>query len=406
MSSVVRQLLLPLCTSFVLVWVLLAWDPFRVTRDLAIRLGGPVREDAMVTNLYRNTATQEITNGAAPLQGLNQLASAWCTSANDLKRFILLGNSQTFTMLLAPSEPSSDGVQRTYLDQLLQQENTRGRSVLGYRLSAPNLSYPEVLWYLHYILTRPCMEPDRIIIQLNYESFRKVGIRDGMLELLADPAFAAAIRHEAEGSSAYTASFRQAMMRYGELSVRTRSAAAVTLASGASTGTTGIVRGFRLGTRLETSLRGVLARSASFRNRPTLKDELLTTLYLLRVNVLGITPTTKRSLGGVALAMSVSALDRVGQLCGQNHIKLEFFLAPQNPRASLYRTSADLHEYQRITDRLIHRYAWRSVDLEDIIPANEWGIWIDGPDPIHFGRAAHARMAQYLMASGLIPDGS
>jgi hypothetical protein len=35
-----------------------------------------------------------------------------------------------------------------------------------------------------------------------------------------------------------------------------------------------------------------------------------------------------------------------------------------------------------------------------------WGVWIDGPDPIHFGRAGHARMAELLIADGLIPDGS
>lgn len=215
-----------------------------------------------------------------------------------------------------------------------------------------------------------------------------------------------AFKEEVQGQAAYVAAFRQAIEHYGELKKDTRTHGAVAPSSDASTIKTEVTQSISVGNRLETWLRIVLDRSAGFRHRPIIKDELLTTLYLLRVNVLGITPTTKRSLGGAALAMSVSALERVGVLCAHNHIKLEFFLAPQNPRASLYRTDADRREYQGITEHLIRTYAWRSADFENIIPAPEWGIWIDGPDPIHFGRAAHALMAQHMIDAGLIPDGT
>lgn len=406
MTRLVRQLLLPLGTTLALVFVLLGWDPFRYTSDLTAQLAGPVRQDAMVSNLYRNPVTQELTNGAAPLQSLNRLASVWCKTTSSAQKFILVGNSQTYTMLLAPSEPASHDVERVYLDQLLEREAFHGQSILGYRLAAPNLSYPEVLWYLQFLLTRSCLKPDRMIVQLNYESFRKMGIRDGMLELLADSSFAARINDEAQSRSDYAATFRQALDRYADLTARTHRGPAATATTITDVSRTGILRGFSVGSYFETEVRKLLEKSDVFRRRQGLKSELLTTLYLLRVNVLGITPTTKRSLGGAALAISVSALDRVGALCDQSHIKLEFFLAPQNPRASLYRTERDHLEYRRITDRLIHSYAWRSADLERVIPASEWGIWIDGPDPIHFGRAAHARMAQDMIASGLIPDGS
>jgi len=42
-----------------------------------------------------------------------------------------------------------------------------------------------------------------------------------------------------------------------------------------------------------------------------------------------------------------------------------------------------------------------AVDLENSIPGDMWGVWIDGPDPIHFGRAAHKRMAELMSTAGL-----
>jgi hypothetical protein len=104
--------------------------------------------------------------------------------------------------------------------------------------------------------------------------------------------------------------------------------------------------------------------------------------------------------------MNVSALERIGKLCAEHNIKLEFFIAPQNPSASLYATAADRAEFHAISERLARTYAWRWVDLENSIPQPMWGVWVDGPDPIHFGRAGHARMAELLIADGLIPDGS
>jgi hypothetical protein len=31
-----------------------------------------------------------------------------------------------------------------------------------------------------------------------------------------------------------------------------------------------------------------------------------------------------------------------------------------------------------------------------------WGSWIDGPDPIHFGRAAHRRLANLMFEQNVI----
>jgi hypothetical protein len=41
------------------------------------------------------------------------------------------------------------------------------------------------------------------------------------------------------------------------------------------------------------------------------------------------------------------------------------------------------------------------VDLENSIPRDQWGVWIDGPDPIHFGLRGHVQMADVMMKTGL-----
>ena len=60
-------------------------------------------------------------------------------------------------------------------------------------------------------------------------------------------------------------------------------------------------------------------------------------------------------------------------------------------------------KYHRVIADLGRDYAWRSFDFEDSIAKEMWGVWIDGPDPIHFGRAGHRQFAQLLFDAGVIP---
>ena len=72
----------------------------------------------------------------------------------------------------------------------------------------------EVLWYLNYLLVHPCLIPGEFVIQLNFETFRKTGVREGMLELLEDPDFASAIEQEARSNAPYASTFQQAIDQY------------------------------------------------------------------------------------------------------------------------------------------------------------------------------------------------
>jgi len=386
------QAVFALALTFAALCGLLAWDPFRHLRDIFVN---PALENAKVSSLLTDPNTQEVSDGQKPLESLRKLESSWCNASKD-RRYILTGNSQTFSVLLAPSEAPQAEADRTYPDLLLDRLNAAGANVHGYRLSAPNISYMEVLWYLNYLLVHPCLIPGEFVIQLNFETFRKTGVREGMLELLEDPDFASIIEQEARSNAPYANTFQQAIDQYESRVAKEKGSQASSISK------TGFAEARGAGNVLETKARTALDQLSLFRSRGELKAELLDFLYLARVNLLGITPTTKRSLGGGPLTTNLSSLERIGELCRRNGIRLVFFNAPQNPNAPLYRTSADREQYQQIISRLARKFGQGYFDFENSIPGPLWGVWIDGPDPIHFGRAAHRRLADLMFEQGVI----
>jgi hypothetical protein len=390
------QGLLTLTLTFAALWGLLVWDPFLHLRNVFAK-AGPGQEDARVSFLFTDPNTQEVTNGQRPLGGLRKLESNWCNVQKE-KRYVITGNSQTVTVLLAPSEARPTEADRTYPDLLLDRLNSARAGIRGYRLSAPNISYMEVLWYLNYLILHQCLIPGEFVVQLNFETFRKTGVREGMLELLEDPEFASAIREEVRSNAPYASTFQKAIDTYKSRLAKQKGSET----GAASTSKTGLAEAQGAGGVLETNTRAALDRISIFNSRGQLKAELLDFLYLARVNLLGITPTTKRSLGGGTLTMNVTSLERVGGLCRRNGIRLVYFNAPQNPNAPLYRTSSDREEYQKIISHLVDEFGSDYFDFEDSIPGPMWGVWIDGPDPIHFGDAGHSRLADLMFKRGVI----
>jgi len=381
-----------------LLTAMLVWDPFSHAIS-AMNGAAPALEGAKVTNYFSDPATQEVSNGQHPLASLRLLETRWCGVRTD-PRYILSGNSQTMTVVLSPSEAPNAGAAKTYPDILLDRLVSSGFRGHGYRLSAPNLSYVEVLWYLGYLVSHPCLTPDEYVVQLNFETFRKAGVRDGMLELLADSEFAAWVEQESRVTAApYSGALQQAVDRYKSM-INKQSGHGTTAAA---TGRTGLVESAGLGGIIETRTRELLDQMPAFKTRGVLKAEILNILYLMRVDLLGITPATKRSLGGGTLTANVSALERIGKMCRDAGIQLVYFNAPQNPSAPLYRTSADREQYEQMAAQLARADAQAYFDFENSIPAPMWGVWVDGPDPIHFGRAAHRRLADLMFDSNVIP---
>jgi hypothetical protein len=359
-------------------------------------------DSAKVTNFYKDPQTQETTNGEAPLSSLLRLTEVWRQCKN---RVLLTGNSQTLSIVLAPGENRIPGPEKTYPDLVLDHYKKAGASICGYRLSAPNISYMEALWYLLYMSSHDDLKPVRFILQLNYETFRKMGVRDGMLGMLDDPGFQAAIQNEIASGKPYSATFEQALKRHEELS-RKRGTKTQPPSHPNQVSETGVAESVGFGNRLEAGVRDVLQEVPGFQHRQQLKETLFDDLYLLRVYFLRITPTTRRAIGGPSFFSNMSSLERIAELCRSQRVDLVLFNAPQNPATPLYLNDDSRTSYEGMIRDFAQKNEVMLIDLEESIPGKYWGVWIDGPDPVHLGREGHRQMARLMIDSNIFVPNS
>lgn len=364
---------------------LLEWDVFGAAGRALASACGAGTEAAKVERTFLDPVSQDVSTGERVRESLRRLSAE--TEGQGAGRTVLIGNSQTFSVVLAPQESVPGNAPKTYPDLVRDRLMARGGGDL-YRLSAPNLSYLEALWEVSYLAQVKELKPRRVVLQLNYESFRKTGIREGMLELLNEPRFAEAIRRLIGENGRYSSAFEQAVKRHEER----KDGAGRKLERGRAS----------LGAEMETGFRAWAGEQTIWEKKHETKAQFLNLLYLLRVYLLKITPTTPRPLSGAAYETSVAALDRLATVCSDNGIELRLFLAPQNPTVRMWLTQADRDRYRGACSRLAEKRGLKLVDLEDCVPDRLWGVWIDGPDPIHFGLEGHRVMAESVLAAGLM----
>ena len=348
--------------------LLLTARPFDHANVALDRAFGAAPEWAQVTNMVSDPATQEVTHGEHPLRSFRILESAW--AGDGAPRVLFVGNSQMFTISLAPGEPPTTLPEQGWVDIL----NSRG--IRGYRLSAPGMSYTEALWYLQFLSTHQTLRPNALVLQLNYQSFWNGGIRPGMLELLNDEAFRTRIQSEAASTAPYAEAFRSALNAWTQQLVTHPGAARPNR-----------IPGTILEDKARVSLSGTLARAAGQ------KSALMDTLYRVRVYVFHLNPTTARSIAGTRLLQSQASIESIARLCREEDIKLVMYSAPVNPRVDLYRRPEDQQSYQAFLHLMEVKYQVRIYDLEHAIPEQYWGTWMNGPDPLHLGREGHVKLA-------------
>jgi hypothetical protein len=371
-------------TAFGLLLGIFALHPFRGASALLDRAFGAPPAWTQVSAVLRDPKTQELSRGEAPLRSFATLAERWKTPG---RRVLIIGNSQTMEISLAPGEERPTGVERTWTDLVTSELEAAppGERSLAYRLSAPGMSYPEALWYVEYLALHPELRPDVLVLQINYQSFWNGGVRRGMLELLDDPAFAAAIAAEGRSGQPYAETFAVALADHAKHAASTRSDQADDPNQG----------GF--GATAEASVRHQLDTIPGFHARHDQKEDLAEMLYRARIYVLRLKPSTSRSITGTRVVQARACLARILSFCREQHIRPVFFMAPVNPQVKLYRTDEDR---QRLADAVREIEALgniRVAPLESAIPPEMWGRQYNGPDPLHLGRKGHRWLAQLLL---------
>jgi hypothetical protein len=362
-------------------------QPFEVANAALDRAFGAPPKWVETEHFVIDPKTQETSRGEHPRSALDQLGAHWSGQPGK-KRVVLIGNSQMHSMNLAAGEGLSTAPEKTYVD-LIPAKPGRDE-YLYYRISLGGLSYSEALWYTLYLLGDARLKPDVLIAQINYQALLQAGIREGLLELLADSGFRARVEEEARSNQPYADTFAEALKRYGDQQSKTS----------ATGGAKADAHSF--GESAERNARELLARVPKFDSRHAVKDSFERLLYRGRVYFLRLRPSTPRAAGAVRLLrsqMELVAMIRRGREAG---VKVGFFQAPVNPAVTLYRTDADRKAYQDFVAGLSSRYGARVWDFEGRLPEKYWGRTLDGPDPLHFGREAHRAMAE--MIAGIVTD--
>jgi lysophospholipase L1-like esterase len=145
-----------------------------------------------------------------------------------------------------------------------------------------------------------------------------------------------------------------------------------------------------------------MERVALFANREQRKASFLQTLYVLRVHLLGISPTSRRHIAGAPLEQNFEALEDIVALAKRHGTQVLVYNAPVNPAVDMFFPE----EYAAYVQRLRALCAGEGIpfaDLATAVPENLWGYWIDGPDPIHFNAEGH-RVIHARLEAELLPD--
>ncbi|MEZ5356535.1 MAG: SGNH/GDSL hydrolase family protein [Bryobacteraceae bacterium] len=354
---------------------LLAVRPFDKANQALDWMFGAPPAWTQVKNLVRDERIQELSRGERPLASFRALRKHW--EGRTGRRVCFIGNSQMLAVSLAASEERSEETEPTYVDRLALDGDKLG--LLVYRLSAPGMSYPEALWYVHYLLLEERIRPDEVVLQINYQAFWNAGIRGGMLEMLEQDRFREVIEREAAGNAAYAETFREALRTWKQMREKKPETAAADA---------------RVGERVEAATRKRLGELfPRFAERRTHKDDLLEMLYRLRVYVLQLKPSTARTITGTRWERSRAAVEAIVEACREKQVKVLLFHAPLNPKVKLYRSERDRQNYREFVETVAGREGVQLVDLEHAVPAQYWGRWMNGPDPLHLGRKGHKLMA-------------
>jgi hypothetical protein len=295
---------------------------------------------------------------------------------------------------LASGELPSSGPEKTYVDLAIDEVRRSEPNELLYRLSSSGMSYPEVLWELNYMLDDSDLHPEMVVLQMNYQAFWTGGIRDSLLRMLVHPSFRARIEALAASGRPDASVYEDALYRYEHIEVKNISKFDSTPDSGlTSVFSTQVTPGYEMETHARRWLDEVLPET----RRAALQESFENVLYRGRLYLLHLKPSTARSISGSRLLAAQSAVDSIATLCATNNVRLLLFHAPVNPNVTLYRMPEDRDAYHHFVAGVASRYGLPLFDFENSISAEHWGRLLNGPDPLHMGRAGQQEMAKLVI---------
>ncbi len=288
---------------------------------------------------------------------------------------ILTGMSQMYA--INDARPGDQTISE-WLDDALAPKGVR---VIG--LAAPNLSNEEAIMYLLATATAPETHPAAFVYAICFDKLRNVDLRPALKNFL----FSRPVLKEAWKSACQ-----------GGLGDRYPMACEKMMAT--------LARGDEPAEKQQVSTSEMLeekARTAAARlvplvaDRQNLNSALMTEIFLLRNRVLNIKASSKRPIIQSRYELNQQFIQLLVDLAERAKIRLFFYIIPLNPLSENPYIPAQYAEFKTWVEELAHARGVAFANLENVVPAGEWGFNSEGPDFKHFKGSGHRITANALL---------
>jgi hypothetical protein len=150
--------------------------------------------------------------------------------------------------------------------------------------------------------------------------------------------------------------------------------------------------------QIESWLSGVLDRHlALWDKRANLRTHVLTDLYFARNYAFGIKSTTVRHLIPLRYKRNMAALEELLNEAESAGVPVLGYIAPLRPNATSPYDAAEYKLWKSEVGAMLRAKGFSFVNLEDIVPAENWGTYDpNAVDFMHFQAEGHRILARAL----------
>ena len=285
---------------------------------------------------------------------------------------ITSGMSQMYT--INDYQPADQTIP-DWMDDALAPHGTR---VFG--LAAPNLSHEESVFLLLTTLSKPETHPDVFIFAVAFEKLREVDLRRQ---------YATYLRKHPELMEDWRKTAERYRSKYPLASAKMRNT---------------LERKERDDSVNEVSFESRLRRGVSrfaplVAERRQLNAMLRIRLFAMRNFFLGIKNTTKRPIIRELYDTNREFLGILSDLGHERGVEVLLFIVPFNPSAENPYIMEEYAAFKTWLAQFAEETGTPLANLENAVPAADWGLFLGGPDFKHFRGEGHRKTAAALLKS-------
>lgn len=333
---------------------------------------------AFGTTGYRAEVGGKPVNATADRDSIERMHEGWRDRGSS--RFALLfGNSQ-----LDAINQFKKGTDRNTPDLLFAASQPSGLEVLT--INMPNATLTEFLVLLEFVMLR--QKPDTVLLAACFDDTREEPLRASVVKVLADRGTASALGGTPVGERLLKAIRVTDPARNANQAAETEDTAGLTdtvqqIAEAA----------------VNEWLAGLLPL---WRDRPTMRGHVATSIHKIRNRLLGITPQSKRRLIPLQYAQHLKSLDTILASCRQKGVQALVYIPPLRDDVETPYVAEEYATFKRDVAAACARHSASFHNLEHLVPASFWGSKQSTSgqglelDFMHFQGPGHVLLAKAL----------